>query len=84
MNARGWTKEYLASLMSGDYFVNCVALDLYFTVHDANLRMGQDAINDISRIFGVSKEFFQNLEEMWIKHNLEEMWIKHNNSQNDN
>lgn len=75
MNARGWTKEYLASLMSGDYCVNCTALDLYFNVHDSNLRMGQDIIEDFGKIFGVSKKYFQNLEEMWIKYN---------NSQNDN
>ena len=75
MNARGWSQEYLAGLMSGDYQVNYVALYFYFNIHDANLRLGQYVIDDFAKIFGVSKEFFQNLEEMWIKHN---------NSQNDN
>lgn len=69
MRDRGWTKEYLASLMSGDYLVNYAALDLYFNAHDSDLRMGQDLIDDFEKIFGVSKEYFQNLEEMWIKYN---------------
>lgn len=69
MNARGWSQEYLASLMSGDFQDNYLALDLYFNVHNSNLRMGQDIIEDFEKIFGVSKEYFQNLEEMWIKYN---------------
>lgn len=67
--------EYLASRMSGDFQDNYLALDLYFHVHNSNLRMGQDVIDDFAKKFGVSKEFFQKLENMWVKYN---------NSQNDN
>jgi plasmid maintenance system antidote protein VapI len=70
MKARGWSMGYLASLMSGDFQENFLALDLYFHVHDENLRMGQDVIDDFAKIFGVSKEFFQNLENMWVSHRI--------------
>lgn len=65
MDARGWDRCELARRMGGDYRQRRLEIDLYFEVGPAepNLLIG-DA-EDLARAFGVSAEFFRNLEAAW-------------------
>jgi HTH-type transcriptional regulator / antitoxin HigA len=67
MEARGWTRDDLALRMGGDFGINRLSLDFYFEVGptDPNLLMGDG--DDFARAFGVSAEFFRNLEAVWRK-----------------
>lgn len=66
IEARGWSLDYLAHRMGGDFAVNRLALDLYMTVgpDEPNLRIGDG--EDFARAFDVSPELFLNLERAWL------------------
>lgn len=64
--ARGWTKADLAVRMGGDAGLNLLALDFYLHVHDPDLRIGADGSRQLGEAFGVSPEFFTNLEAAWL------------------
>ncbi len=67
MDARGWDRNHLARRMGNDWAVNRLSLDLYFEVgpNEPGLRMGDG--EDFARAFGVSAEFFVNLEMAWLR-----------------
>jgi hypothetical protein len=67
MEARGWDRWELARRMGGDYRMRRLEIDLYFEVGpgERNLRIGDG--EDFARAFGVSAEFFRNLEAAWLK-----------------
>jgi hypothetical protein len=71
LNARGWDINTLAREMSGDCSVNYVALEFYLTIGKDNvgLRMGEDVIKDLARIFDISEDYFRNLEKSWVNFN---------------
>lgn len=68
MDARGWTRDELARRMGGDFAVTRLSLDLYFSVHSRNLRMGEESISSFAKAFGGSEDYFVNLEKAWIEH----------------
>lgn len=70
MDARGWSRDDLAIRMGGDFGVARLALDFYFEAGpaDPDLLIGDGA--EFARAFGVSAEFFLNLEKIW------RTWIK--------
>jgi plasmid maintenance system antidote protein VapI len=67
MDARGWTRDDLALRMGGDFAINRVGLELYFEAGptEPDLLIGDG--KDFARAFGVSAEFFLNLERAWRK-----------------
>jgi hypothetical protein len=72
MAARGWTRDHLALAMCADradeqeWSIWRLAVDLYFAVGpgDCNLRINPEAF---ARAFGVSEQFFVNLEQAWLR-----------------
>lgn len=68
MAARGWSRDRLAIEMGGDAAINRLTLDLYFDLgpDKTNMRLGRSA-DDLARAFGVSPDFFRNLEKAWLK-----------------
>ncbi len=69
LDARGWSLDRLAIEMGDDAGVNRLALDLYMEVGrtDRNLRIGQFSSKQLGKAFGVSPEFFLNLEKQWLE-----------------
>lgn len=67
MEARGWDRDDLARLMGGDFGISRLSIDLYFEVgpRERDLLIGDG--QDFGRAFGVSPEFFLNLETAWRK-----------------
>lgn len=70
MEARGWSRDRLASEMAGndagqEYDICRLALDLYLDIgpSEQNLRLDPETLG---RGFGVSAEFFRNLENAWL------------------
>ena len=68
MLERDWGFPVLAERMGGDVKVNYIALEMYFLVGptDKNLRLGRETAAQLSVAFGVSGEFFLNLETAWL------------------
>lgn len=76
MEARGWSRDRLATEMAGDYDadpnewgITRLALDMFFEVGpiDRNARIGDVMAGQLGKAFGVSKELFLNLEQSWLK-----------------
>ena len=65
LSERGWSTQYLAELIGGDVAVNLLALDLYMVVRDPDVRLGSLA-SELSRAFGVSEQYFANLERAYL------------------
>lgn len=71
MTARNWTRYRMAIAMAassaGDPSISLLCLDLYLEVGDdyANLRLG-DMADEIAGAFGISRDFFINLENAWL------------------
>jgi len=65
MRARRWSRETLARRMPGDAVVNRLAIDLYLEIgpREPNLRLDTEYF---AGAFGVSPEFFRNLEAVWL------------------
>lgn len=68
LDARAWTLDDLAREMGGDFGVNRVGLDFYFLVgpKEPAMRMGEEVIQQYAKAFGVSPDFFRNLENAWL------------------
>ena len=70
LDARGWDWDDLAFKMEGeDFAINRLALEVYFIFgpDDPNCRIGELMAHDLAKAFGVSKEFFINLEKLWLQ-----------------
>jgi hypothetical protein len=70
MEARGWRTEDVVARMSADadeFVVNLLALDLMMCVQDDKLLVGDRQFAGLAKAFGVSEEFFRNLDDMWRK-----------------
>ena len=65
LDARGWTLEYLAHQMGGDYGLNLLSLQMLYAVHDPNLLLDKATDDGVARAFGVSEGFFTRLYEAW-------------------
>ena len=78
MQARGWTRDDLAKAMmaSNDdsWMLHRASIDLYCEAgpQRPEMRMGVEGARDLSRAFGVSKDYFLNLEAAWLRHVTEE------------
>ena len=68
MDARNWDRWALARRMGGDSGLNRLCLDLYFEVgpEKTNMRLG-DTADKLAVAFGMSAEFFRNLEALWLR-----------------
>lgn len=69
LEARGWSVGDLAKRMPGDYGINHLAIDMYLECgpDEPTMKMGEMG-PEISRAFGVSDQFFPNLEAAWLGH----------------
>lgn len=70
LDARGWSLDTLAALMTRDDVArNRLALDFYMLAgpEETNLRIGENMAQGFSVAFGISAEFFINLENAWLK-----------------
>lgn len=65
LDARGWTLWDLAFRMGPDAPLEKLGLDFYFLC-DPGIRLGDDGAAALGRAFGVSPEYFLNLERMWL------------------
>lgn len=65
LEARGWSVEDLARRMPGDYGENFLCIGLLLAVHDKNLMMGEDIAEKLADAFGVSPQYFINLDRTW-------------------
>ena len=69
LEARGWTMDMLVARMGGDEKEQRLAMDIYMcTPHDPGVLLGDDGAADLERAFGVSKQFWLNLERAWLEH----------------
>lgn len=67
LSERDWSLEELALKMGGDYGKNLLCIKLIIAVQDKNLRLDNETVNELSRVFEVSPEVFTNLEAAWLK-----------------
>ena len=65
LDARGWNTADLARRMGGDLGLNQLTVDMLIAVRDKNLMLGKETAQGLSRAFGVSAEFFLNLDRSW-------------------
>ena len=71
-DARKWSRETLAVAMAattaGDAGEYLLMLDLYAEVgpNDARLRMGDHMADGLAGAFGVSRDFWLNIERSWL------------------
>lgn len=78
MESRGWDRDRLAvEMVSGSddsYGIVRLALDLYFEVGptDPRVRIGARTAEQLGRAFGVSPEFFLNLERSYLEGKIAE------------
>ena len=63
--ARGWTTTYLARRMGGDVALNQLTVDMHIAVRDKNMSLDEETAQGLSRAFGVSAQFFMNLDRIW-------------------
>lgn len=66
MSARGWTLAHLASRMDGDTLRNRALLSLYFRHPTGDLLLGNSIAHRLGVAFGLSAEFFLDLEKAWL------------------
>lgn len=74
LDARGWTLDHLATLMTPADFgreewgLNRLTLDFYFEIgpSDTNLRIGEVTASRLAAAFDVSPDYFINLEKSWL------------------
>ena len=70
MEVRGWGYSDVAVRMGGKdkeaVGIDCLALEMYCTVHDTGLRIGDESADGLGRAFGVSPQLFLNLEKAWL------------------
>lgn len=69
MEARGWSMDMLAMRMSPEFGITRLSLDMYFAIGptEPNLRIGEKSARGLARAFGVSPDYFLNIEAAWLK-----------------
>ena len=69
LEARGWTLDMLAMRMGPEFGINRLSLDFYFEFGptEPNMRIGEVSAKALGRAFGVSPQFFLNMEKEWLK-----------------
>lgn len=79
MDSRNWSLSDLAKAMGDDYGVNRVSLVMYFTIGPDNrsLRIGKETASQLSQAFGISAEYFLNLEIAWLADGITSTEAKH-------
>lgn len=65
--ARGWTTYDLAMRMGGDVGVNQLAVDLLLACRWRGCLVGAEMAEQLHRAFGVSAQFWLNLDAAWQK-----------------
>lgn len=65
LDARGWTTDDLAVRMGGDAAMNKLTVDLLIHVPDKNMILDTETAEGLSRAFGVSAQFFLNIDATW-------------------
>lgn len=66
IEARGWSLDDLAARMGGNTDVNRLALDFLIYAHDERgLHIGQTMADQLAYAFGVSAQFFVNLDNAY-------------------
>jgi plasmid maintenance system antidote protein VapI len=70
LDARGWTLRDLVFRMrryesEKDWAVNMLAFEMYMTVQEKNVLLGQEMANDLGTAFDVDPQTFLNLDESW-------------------
>lgn len=69
MKARGWDEEKVASRMGGAraYGMNLLCLQMILAVRDTSLILDEETAGGLGRAFGVSPQYFLNIDAMWRK-----------------
>lgn len=70
LEERGWTVRDLVFRMKRyesekDWATNLLAVEMYLTVHDPNVILGEEMAAEFSQAFGPSAEYFLNLHKLW-------------------
>lgn len=70
MKARGWDEEAVAERMGGvrDYGMNLLCLQMLLAVRDTGLILDPETAAGLSRAFGVSAQYFLNLDATWRRY----------------
>ena len=68
LDARGWTTTDLAIRMGGDPRFNKLVVDMLVHVRAKGLSIGEETAERLAKAFGVSKQFFLNLDKSWQDH----------------
>lgn len=68
LEARGWTLDMLAMRMGPEFGIHRLALDFYLELgpSEPTIRIGKESAEAFGRAFGVSPQFFLNLERAWL------------------
>lgn len=68
LEARGWGLDTLALKMGGDFGINRLALDFYFTIgpEQPDCRIGNEMAAQLGQAFNVSPNLLLNLEKAWL------------------
>ncbi len=67
LDARGWTTADLAARMGGDAGINKLTVDLLILVPSKNMLLGEETAHGLAKAFGVSSQFFLNIDAAWQK-----------------
>ena len=71
LEARGWSLDDLAFRMCGidpkEWAVTRLAIEMFMEVREANMGLGDNMAQQLSKAFGPSPEFFLNMHEAWRK-----------------
>lgn len=70
LDERGWTLRDLVFRMrtyksERDWAINMLAFELYMTVQEKGVLLGDEMARDLGAAFGVSAELFKNLDKAW-------------------
>jgi HTH-type transcriptional regulator/antitoxin HigA len=67
MNARGWDEADIARRMGSAraYETNLLCVMLIIAVRDVSLILDEETANGLGRAFGVSPQYFLNLDALW-------------------
>jgi plasmid maintenance system antidote protein VapI len=70
MDERGWTITDLVTNMGPfwnekDWGICQISWELFLTVRDPDMILGDDMADQIAEAFGVSRQFFTNYHEAW-------------------
>jgi len=67
LQARGWQTEDVAARMDSErgFVRDLLCLDLIMCVHQDNLLIDNETFGGLAHVFGVSEDFFRNLDRVW-------------------